>query len=242
MSDVVQILRKHPLFEKASAEFLTKVANLAQAIQLKNGQVLFSGGEAAVGGFLVIQGMIRLFLDNEQNDSRTLRFVQKGDSFAEPMMFGVKMYPVSAEAVGPSQVLLLPQSVVVEEIRKNPDLAIGMLMTLSMRLKHHVQTIRILTVPSSQLRLLLYLQDSLKEGFGEKGWCDVQMSLSRKDLASRLNIAPETLSRLYKKLKAAHVLMLSNHRIKAVHTQRLDALILDLIRQENRKTKKQKEL
>lgn len=218
--NTIHLLRKHPAFENAELSFLTKLAPLCRIIKLSDQQILFAERDHGSTGYLVLHGVIRLF--SELQKTQTTRLVGKDESFADPLLFGVKVYPISAEAIGPTEVLEIPQDPVMNGIRQYPELALSMLMSLSVRLRQHIQTIRMLTLPNPSLRLLIFLQESSKKPIpSRKGWYELDMVLKRKDLALRIHIAPETLSRILKTLQKERLLELHNHRIRYVHALRL---------------------
>ncbi len=233
--DIEEAISAHPLFERASLKLGKKLASTAKFISLSDGQVLFTPGEKALGGYIVLSGIIRLFIEQAEGEFQTLRFVNAGDTFAEPMMFGEDVYPVGAEAIGGTTVLLISQVTLAGELKEDAELAMSLLRSLAVRLKYHVQTIRMLTIPDPLLRMLLYLQENVQSSQPVDGeWCAIKPSLMRKDLASRLNIAPETVSRLCKNLVNSRVVTLKNHRIDKVHLRRIDKLFIEQLKKGTR--------
>lgn len=229
-NEVLGSLHKHPAFEGADLIFLEYLAGKCSPLDLKAGQVLFAQGDFADGGYLVIEGLIRLFVESGGEETKTLRYVASGDSFAEPMMFGLKAYPVCAEAVSATRLVHVPSSVVVQAIKKSPEVALGMLRTLSMRLKHHVDSLHLLSIPEAKMRLLIYLQGQPHQKMNRDGWAELKLVLGRKDLASRLNLAPETVGRTVAELLKEKVVRLGNHKVREIHLYRLDQLIRDQAR------------
>lgn len=235
---IEEFLTRHPLFIKTKKDFISSLANDCEILNLDSGQVLFSSGEKAAGGFIVVSGLIRLFMELPGKEGQTLRFVSECEAFAEPMMFGQELYPVCAEAIEKTKVILIHQKTVLEELRANPDLALSLLQSLSVRLKYHIQTIKMLTALDPMLRILMYLQDHLVTKGTSTEWRDVSFSLSRKDLASQLNLAPETVSRLYKRLLTHKIVVFKSQRIHLVHLERLDKHLIELLRKKTTKARK----
>ena len=82
-------------------------------------------------------------------------------------------------------------------LRKSPDTSLRMLGQLSRRLREQVHEIESLTLHNATTRLVSYL---LRLAAGEHGESVVRLSMPKHVLASRLNIQPETLSRIFARL------------------------------------------
>jgi CRP/FNR family transcriptional regulator len=124
-----------------------------------------------------------------------IKTLRSGEVFGEVVVFEARDYPVSATAVEPSLVLLIPRRqieclLVDESFRRD---FIAMLMA-----KQRYLTDRILSLSSRDVeeRFFCFLQ----EQYGRKEHYRIPMS--KKDVAAAIGTIPETFSRLLQKLKS----------------------------------------
>ena len=126
--------------------------------------------------------------------------------FGEVILFERDHYPVTAMALGPSDLIVIPKS---ELYNLLDDIAfrnqfIGLLIK---KQRYLVQKIRSLTAIDLEERIYHFL----KEQFGDE--LEVKPQLSKKDVAAAIGTVPETLSRVLLRLKAEGKLVWDFERI-----------------------------
>jgi CRP-like cAMP-binding protein len=123
-----------------------------------------------------------------------------GKSFGAAIMFLEGRYPVSAQAVSDSAVLLIPSRVLLPAIDRNPLLSRRMLAGLSMKLHGLIRDVEAYSVQSAMQRVLGFLGALAMSADAGPGPVQVRLPASKRVIASRLNLTPETFSRLLHKL------------------------------------------
>jgi len=120
--------------------------------------------------------------------------VRPGELFAEVILFESPVFPVTARAMADSEVLLLPRQEVRRLLQQEAfrDDFMAMLMG---RLRYLSRRIQDLSGSDAEQRLALFLRDQ----FGAAP--TLHCPLSKKDVAAAIGIAPETLSRLLRRLR-----------------------------------------
>ncbi len=135
-------------------------------------------------------------------------------------MFEGKTYPASAQALEASALLTIPRKGFVELLRREPELALGVMALLSSRLRAFVGQIAQLSlkeVPERLAGYLLLLRAAQKRD-------DVTLDLPKGQIASYLGTIPETLSRAIKKLSELGLIEVAGSHVRVLDPEGLAAL------------------
>jgi CRP/FNR family transcriptional regulator len=151
--------------------------------------------------------------------------VSAPDAFAEAALFLEGTYPAFAEALSDSQLLFFPKRDFIQLIEKNPQLSINMIVSLSQFLKKFALLIEELSLKEVSSRIAKYLIDlSLKQSKEGKSSREVELDLSKTQLASKLGTISETLSRTLAKMKAKRIIDVKKNRILIMNREALEEL------------------
>ena len=195
----IEAIRSHHLFAGLEPAQLQRVLETARLEPLDNGQLLFSRGQPARHFYLVLEGQINLAVSSRSGEEKIVDILGPGNSFAEAVMFmEATVYPLSAVAAGRSAVARFVNQDYLAQLRASPDTCLRMMADLSRRLHMRIRDIEYLTLESALHRLVRLIESRLPPP-GE-GPCEITLAESRQELASRLSMKPETLSRIWRQL------------------------------------------
>jgi CRP-like cAMP-binding protein len=177
---------------------------LAQAtvIDLEPGQSLFRQGDAAAAFFIVITGWIKLYRITPAGDEAVLHVLTKGESFAEAVAFVGGRYPATASAATDARVVMIPAHHVINCVREMPDIAIAMIASTSQHLHRLVQRVEQLSAQSGLQRVAEFLAGLCPNMDGS---CTISLPYDKTLIAGRLGLKPESLSRVFAKLRSVGV-------------------------------------
>jgi CRP/FNR family transcriptional regulator len=151
--------------------------------------------------------------------------VSAPDAFAEAALFLEGSYPAFAEALSDSQLLFFPKRDFIHLIEKNPQLSINMIVSLSQFLKRFASLIEELSLKEVSSRIAKYLIDlSFRSSKEAKSPNEVELDLSKTQLASKLGTISETLSRTLAKMKAKGIIDVKKNRILILNRKLLEEL------------------
>lgn len=199
---IPSLLAHLPLFCEMSADEIERIAQGTRELHLARGDVLFQRGDPSNGFYVVVHGRIKLALTSPQGIEKVVELFGPGQSFGEAVMFMGKPYPVYAQALTDALVLHIGKTAIIGGVDSDPAFCRKMLAGLSIRLHRLVQNVESLSLRSSAQRVIDYLLhdlDEIREGQ------DIHVSLPahKNVIASNLNIAPETFSRILHSLSDA---------------------------------------
>ncbi len=189
-----ELLRKIPLFERLSPENLANLAGVCIRKNLPKRNILFLEGQRGDSVFILLRGNVQLYKSDAEGREIVIKVVKPGELFAEAILFEIDRYPVSAVALSECDLLAIPrrQFLRLLEDHRFRNEFIGALMG---KLRYLAEQIRYLSLHDVEERFLIFL----REQFGERE--EIQVGLTKKDVASAIGTTPETLSRLLLRLK-----------------------------------------
>lgn len=209
---VSALLMQVPLFSGLSEPDLNNVARFTRERTLEKGELLFQRGDAAHGFFFVVSGQIKLGVSSAAGNEKVIEIVGPMQTFGEAVMLMSRPYPVFAEALVPTTLLNISQSVVSELIDQDPKFARRLLAGMAVRLHSMVKDVEVYSLRSSTQRVIGYLLQQTDDDL-DAGSAAIQLPTSKQVIASRLNLTPETLSRIFHDLSDAGLIKVQGKTI-----------------------------
>jgi CRP-like cAMP-binding protein len=194
--DKAAALRRTPLFGSLRPEQLAELATLVRIRDLAEGELLFLAGEKAEGLFVIVSGRIRAYRVNAQGREQTIHTEGPGATLAEVPMFDEGPYPATAVAEEPTSVLFLEKTDICGFMLRNPEVALTALKLMARRLRGHADLVDALALQQVGQRLARFLLErSRNHGSRTRAGIEVDLALSKEELASRIGSVREVVSR-----------------------------------------------
>ncbi len=221
----MELLTRCPLFAGLKEEDLKRIRSIASLKHIGKKDVLFSEGEEAKGFYVILSGKVKLYKISPEGKEQILHVVSAPDAFAEAALFLEGSYPAFAEALIDSQLLFFPKRDFVHLIEKNPQLSINMIVSLSHFLRRFASLIEELSLKEVSSRIAKYLLDlSLKASREGKSAKEVELDLSKTQLALKLGTISETLSRTLAKMRVKGIIDVNRNKILILNREALEEL------------------
>lgn len=220
-SDLHTFLANIQLWRGLPKDQIDALAQIAIAKTYRKGEVIFEQGDEGRGFFVVKFGRVKVFKLSTDGKEQILHFFGDGEHFAEVPVFDGQCFPASAAAVEKSELLFFPRSAFLALLEQHPRLAIAMLAVSARHLRRMAQIIENLSfkeVPGRLAVYLLYLSD--RNGKGE----DVELDMTKTQLAAFLGTIPETLSRVFAKMSQDGLIAIEGSKIQLLNRERLIVL------------------
>ena len=214
-----EFLKRLPLFADFTADELSVLAAATQELHVERGTPIFHRGDPCCGFHIVIYGQVKLGFLSVQGDEKIVEIVGPGFSFGEALMFMEKPYILGATALADSLLLHIGKEAVFGELEHNPAFARRMLAGMSRRLHGLIKDVESYSLRSGSQRIVGYLLKDEPDGDGAQ----VTLTVSKKLLASRLNLTPEYFSRVLHDLAEHGMITVKGREITIVDIERLRA-------------------
>ena len=213
--DIAQILRRIPLFQELSQEQIEHLATQTREKRLHKGEMLFQKGDQPRGFYAIVYGQMKLAFPSASGNEKVVEILGPQQSFGEAVMFMDRPYPVFAESLADTLLLHIARQAVFDMIESDPSFARRMLAGLALRLHGLIRDVESYSLRSSAQRVIGFLLQRMSGG-DESGDVEIKLPTSKQVIASRLNLTPETLSRIFHDL-AAHRLITVHGKHVTVH-------------------------
>ena len=211
MTELTDQIAAISLFNGLPSDQIEALAMIAIENSFIKGENIFSEDEQATGFYVVIAGRVKVFKLSSEGREQILHIFGPGEVFGEVPVFAGKKYPASADALEQGRTLFFPRDSLIWLIEKNPSIALNMLAVLSRRLRSFTSMIDDLSlreVPGRLARHLLYLSEQKQNSH------DLELNITKGQLASLLGTIPETLSRILTKMTEQGIIESDGRKIR----------------------------
>lgn len=220
--DAERWLQRLPLFSEIDAESLRRLTAATRVRVLERGALALRAGELCEAFFVNLGQPVKLFVIAPNGNEKVIELVAAGQSFAEALMFLGRPSPVNAQALGDTQLLVVPRQALLDAMEADQRLALRMLAGLSRRLHGLVSDVQAYALQSGVQRIIGYLLRDAGDSDAD-GASSVALPVSKATLASRLSLTPEYFSRVMRELEEAGLITVDGRRIHIPSVARLAA-------------------
>ena len=217
-----EILKSSQLFAALDDGALREVEATASRKKVDAGEMILDEGAAAHSFYIVASGKVKVFKMSPDGKEQILLLAQPGDTFAEAAMFAGGEYPASAQALDPSELIVINRERFVGLLSRNPELALNLIARLAGLLRQLTRLIEGLSLSDVTTRLARYLCALCDEADRDGG--EIYLEEKKGILAAQLGTIPETLSRSFAKLTKDGLIQVDGARIRLLDTKRLQEL------------------
>lgn len=217
-------LRRSRIFSALSVVDLAAVADGCSLRSLQKGEMLFREGEKSEGFYVLQTGGISVYKVTPDGREQIICVFRPPESFAEVTLATVETYPANAIALETSQVVVVNRARFRDLVRRQPELALHMLGAMSLHLKHLVQSLQDIKGLQIEHRLADWL---LRQSPAAAAGCPVlvELPVTKKVLASQLNVTSETLSRTFARFRREGLVHVQGASIRIIDGEGLRAYV-----------------
>ena len=217
--DIGGVLANLPLFQQLRESEIVNLAAGAREISLGKGQILFQKGAYLDGFYVVVSGQIKLAFCSPQGHEKVVSIVGPGQSFGEAVMFLERPCPIYTQALADSCLLYIAKQGIFTAIEHDSAFAHRLLAGLSMRLHDLIEDVESYSLRSSTQRVIGFLLQLAAAP--DSSSVELELPTSKHVIASRLNLTPETLSRILHGLSESGLITVKGKQITVRDVARL---------------------
>ena len=221
---LVNTLRSCQLFTGLPSQDLENIAAVTVVKALEKGEYLFHEGDSASGFYIVQGGAVNVHRVNAAGKEQIIHVFRTGESFAEATLATDKGYPADARALESTQVLLVQKDGILALLRRQPELALRMLGSMSSHLRVLVGQLEDLTLKDVETRLANWLVKRCPNPRAEQA-VRVELAMTKRVLAAELGTVSETFSRTLAKFREQKLLTVKGKTVTILSPARLNALL-----------------
>ncbi len=182
-------LHKVPIFANLSADEMAQISAIITDRQYKKGEAIYMDGDAKEQLLVVNQGTVKIYKVSEAGKEQIIRILYPGDFMGELALFINSPLNGNAEALEATDICVIDGHKLNEIIRRVPGIALKIIEELSKRLQNAESMIESLGLHDVEYRVAGTLLNMAAGGN------EIDLAISKKDLAAHMGMSQETLSR-----------------------------------------------
>lgn len=195
-------------FPNFDQPLLDHLAKAGEMMQFSEDELLIRPGQYLKGTILIIQGIVKLYLEGARGEEVFLYFLTEGDACALSIICGSSPnFDIKAKAMTDVKALIVSPDQMDGLIRSHPKWFNFLLEAYQTRLRELLSTLSQVAFHSMEERLHFYLKrqfEALKSN---------TISITHQEIASDLNSSREVISRLLKKMEAENLIVMNRSEI-----------------------------
>lgn len=186
----------------------------------KKGESIFREGSYASGVYCINAGKIKLAMMGSEGKEQIVRMAKPGDIIGYKALLSGDRYSATATAIEDCNICFIPREIFLVILQKDASLSFEMMKLLSNELKHAEEKITHLAQKPVRERVaetILFL----KETYGIDKDNQINILLTREEIANLVGTATETAIRLLSEFNKEHIIELSGKKIKILDSDKL---------------------
>lgn len=187
---------KVSIFSVLTEEQLGKLTSKILHKKYKKGQMIFFEGDISDKLYVINKGKIKIFKYTREGKEQILYILSEGDFVGDLSLLKKDEFKFNAEALEDSNICVLTKDDFDELLQENPEIAIEILQVVYDRIVRLENLIQSLSTKDIEARIAGLLLSFVKDFGIRKGHkIELELPLSREDIANYIGVTRETISR-----------------------------------------------
>jgi CRP-like cAMP-binding protein len=220
----LKLLQQIPYFRLLPAPQLRAFATGLRERRYHAGDVIFRKGDQSEGLCVVHSGRVRTTVTSAEGREQVLKVFGPGRTFADIAVFDDEPQPAEAVAVTECVVAFVPQPILLDLMRRHPDVAVDVIRLFASRLRAYKQVVEDLALRTVVGRVARSLADRARgrQTLVEES-ATVSLRYTQDELAAMVGSVREVVQRALKTLEYAGLIQMARGRIRVVDVEALDS-------------------
>lgn len=213
-------LRKYDIFKGLSDTEVEKMTQSMVCSIYRRGSIIYNEGSRINGSYIVSGGVLKIYKTGFDGKEQIIKFAREGDLIAFRSVISDELACTTARVISDATLCYIPGDTLTAFIKNSPEFAMA-LMKLTCRelgeANKYLTDIAQKTVRERLAEVLLLLMDT----FDLDEEHNLQISLTREELANMVGTATESVIRLLSEFKADKLIELNGRTIKLINIPKL---------------------
>jgi CRP/FNR family transcriptional regulator/CRP/FNR family cyclic AMP-dependent transcriptional regulator len=222
-TEILSFLCKVPLFEGLSEQECEAIYHVMIQKKYATDQVIVHEDDReSQSFFVIIAGKVNVAVLSDEGKQTILATLERGDFFGEMAILDGEPRSASVIAGQQCELLALYRKTLMDLMKKYPQIAIRMLVTMSRRLRRsnkHINTLSKISVYGRIADVLLQLGE--ESGLRVGNMVVISNPPKQQDLAEMAGTSRETVSRVLSQLRKKHYITTNRKRLVILNEEKL---------------------
>ncbi|KNF09375.1 transcriptional regulator, Crp/Fnr family [Gottschalkia purinilytica] len=191
-----EYLRKIPLFSQLNDNEIEKVKLVTKERFFKRGNIVISEGSKGEAVYIIKTGKVKIYKTDSSGREVILDIKGEGKMFAEVTLFSDMPNPATVMTIEDSYIYTISNIDIEDVIKNNPVMALEIIKVLNKRLQEAQSKVKNIVLNDTYVRTaytLIKLSQKYGIKLGDK--IELDLSITREELASLVGTSRETVSR-----------------------------------------------
>jgi len=206
-----ELLANIPLFANLAENELQALASHAQRRSFPKNTVLMTEGETPDALYVIEQGKVKVFLNDEAGREVILAYEETGSYLGEIALLDEEPRSASVMTLEPTRVCIVSKSDFRACLSANPDVALGIIAALTRRVRKLTEDVRSLALRNVYQRLVEKFTELADD---VDGVLVVREKLTQQDIANLIGASREMVSRVMRDLTSGGYISTSGRTIR----------------------------
>jgi CRP/FNR family transcriptional regulator len=208
-------LRDIQLFSKLSDAHIAEIKDNSVVRSYSRESIVFYEGDRGEYLYLVIEGTVKLYKTSPKGTQIQINRFEAPAVVGEYACFERMPFPATCEFVTDGKVAMVPYELIYKNLG-DQDFSLEIIKSLTSKIMVLSSLIHKETIFSSEAKVAKMLLEN----------SEIFSKLKYNEIASILNLTPETLSRIFKKMKKESIIEVdSNHHVRVRNPEALEHVI-----------------
>jgi len=219
--NIFPFLQSNPLGKEMTKAHIGELADAAAKKNYRTGETIINENDVAEAFYVVISGMVKMFKASPEGREQTLYIFGPGEMFGVCAIFSDMVFPAGASALEESVLLTFQGDLVKNIAHRDPTILFNMIRVLACRLKESMALVELLALKDIPQRVASFLLlSTMKKDCREDE--EVDLMITRREMAKIIGSTPETLSRVLKKMAMKRMIELEGRRLRVLDRDALN--------------------
>lgn len=209
-------LSRSPIFKQLTLEEMDRVNNEKNVNFFKKGVYIYHEGNRINGIYIVLKGILKIFKTGIDGKEQIIRFAKPYDLIAFRSVLSGELACTTAKTLEDSVLAYIPQETLFNLVKTNGLFSLELLQLSCRELGEANEYITDIAQKSVRERLAEILVH-LKDSFGTDDNNELQIVLTREELANIVGTATESVIRLLSEFKSDNLVEINGRKIKILN-------------------------
>jgi CRP-like cAMP-binding protein len=217
ISDLATFLGKSVVFNGLDLEDLRRLAAIGREVILPESSVLFEQGEESDGLYIVVSGIIRIYLTAGDGREATISLLEEGEMIGEIALLDGLPRSAGAAALTDAKLIFIPHKPFSDLLDNSPKLSRQIMLMLCERLRAANRQVEQAIFHDLRYRLLVLLrQIAVIHGRIEKDVAIVDLEVTQGTLAQMLGASREAVNKQLRTLAKEGRVVMDGRQIRVL--------------------------
>ena len=198
MKDAQNLLKNVELFNHLTDEQISELANQSREVQFRKNAILMTEGDAGESMYVIASGLVKVFVSDEDGKELVLYEQGEGAVIGDIALLDDEPRSASVATLENTTAIMINKSDFLRIMQSSPEMALGIIRSLTQRLRHATEGSRSLALDNVYRRLADKLLE-LSEDAGD-GVLQLPKKYSHQELGNMIGASREMVGKVMAEL------------------------------------------